>query len=386
MRKVWLIGGLVVLLAAGGGAGWVLTQGSAKAAVSADGKKADKALEFTSREVVRPQLTPMATALEFSGSLVAPQTAIVRAKSSGTLLTLDVAEGSRVSAGARLGTLDLADLNARVSERGAMLEAARAMLVQAEKVHANNQRLAEAQFISPTALDSSKATLDSARAQLNAAQAQVDTVRISLREAALVAPISGIVAKRFVVPGEKVSAEQQLLSIVDLRNLEMMGSVGTHEVSQLSPGMAVQVKVEGVETPVQGTLARIAPAAEAGTRSIGVTVNIANPKEVFRAGQFALARVSLRHETPRLTVPAGAIAAASGQEYVWTLEQDKLLRRSVTTGRRDTSRGLIEILDGVKPDTQVLAARFDNLREGAPAKVVTAVAQATMAASAPASN
>ena len=49
------------------------------------------------------------------------------------------------------------------------------------------QRLAEAQFISGTALDASKATLDSARAQTNAAQAQVDTVRISLREAALVA-------------------------------------------------------------------------------------------------------------------------------------------------------------------------------------------------------
>lgn len=384
MRKVWLIGGLVVVAAAAGGAGWVLTQGSAKAATEA--KKPEKTLEFTRREVVKPQLVPMATSLEFSGSLVAPQTAMVRAKSAGTLLTLDVAEGSRVSAGARLGTLDLADLNARASERSAMLEAARAMLVQAEKVHANNQRLAEAQFISGTALDSSKATLDSARAQMNAAQAQVDTVRISLREAALVAPISGIVAKRWVVPGEKVAAEQQLLSIVDLRNLEMVGSVGTHEVSQLSPGMAVQVKVEGVDTPVQGTLARIAPAAEAGTRSIGVTVNIANPKEVFRAGQFALAHVSLQHETPRLTVPAGAIAAASGQEYVWTLEQDKLLRRSVTTGRRDTARGLVEVLDGLKPDTQVLASRFDNLREGAPAKVVTAVAQITMAASAPSAN
>lgn len=386
MRKQTLAGVVVVVLGVAGGTAWFLGRGHAADAQAAAKADAPKPLEFTTKEVVRPQLLPMDAALEFSGALVAPQTAMVRAKANGTLLSLDVAEGSRVSAGQRLGTLDLADLTARISERSAQLEAARAMLVQAEKVHANNQRLAEAQFISPTALDSSKATLDSARAQFNAAEAQVTTARISLREAALVAPIAGIVAKRFVVPGEKVAAEQQLLSIVDLRQLEMAGSVGTHEVSQLSPGMPVQVQVEGARTPVQGTLARIAPAAEAGTRSIAVTVNIANPQETFRAGQFALARVTLRQEAPRLTVPVGAIAAASGQEYVWTLEQDKLLRRTVTTGRRDTARGLVEVVDGLKPEVPVLAARFDNLREGAPAKIVTAVAQATMAASAPASN
>ena len=42
-------------------------------------------------------------------------------------------------------------------------------------------------------------------------------------------------------------------------------------------------------TPVTGQLARIAPAAEAGTRSIGVTVGLDNPKETLRAGQYALA-------------------------------------------------------------------------------------------------
>lgn len=386
MRKQTLAGVVVVVLGVAGGAAWFMGRGHAVEAQAAAKAETPKPLEFTPREVVRPQLIPLDAALEFSGALVAPQTAMVRAKAGGTLLSLDVAEGSRVVAGQRLGTLDLADLNARITERSAQLEATRAMLVQAEKVHANNQRLAEAQFISPTALDSSKATLDSARAQFKAAEAQVTTARISLREAALLAPISGIVAKRFAVPGEKVAAEQQLLSIVDLRQLEMAGSVGTHEVSQLSPGMPVQVQVEGAGAPVQGTLARIAPAAEAGTRSIGVTVALANPKEAFRAGQFALARVTLRQDAPRLTVPVGAIAAASGQEYVWTLEQDKLLRRTVTTGRRDTARGLVEVLDGLKPDVPVLAARFDNLREGAPAKLVTAVAQATMAASAPASN
>jgi membrane fusion protein (multidrug efflux system) len=94
-----------------------------------------------------------------------------------------------------------------------------------------------------------------------------------------VAPIAGIVAKRHVVPGEKVSAEQQVLTIVDLARLELAGAVGTHEVARLAPGMPVQVQVEGVDQPVAGRIARIAPAAEPGTRSIGVTIELPNPKE-----------------------------------------------------------------------------------------------------------
>ncbi len=119
---------------------------------------------------------------------------------------------------------------------------------------------------------------------------------MSLRDGALVAPIAGVVAKRHVLPGEKLSMEQNVLTIVDLARLELAGSVGTHEVSLLAPGMPVQVQVEGVPQPVAGSIGRIAPAAEAGTRAIGVTIALPNPKETFRAGQYALARVQLRDD------------------------------------------------------------------------------------------
>ena len=76
--------------------------------------------------------------------------------------------------------------------------------------------------------------------------------------------------------------------------------MGTHEVSRLQPGMPVQVRVEGMPAPVTGAVARIAPAAEPGTRSIGVTIALPNPKETLRAGQYALARVDAgrRHAAP----------------------------------------------------------------------------------------
>ncbi|MDP3224844.1 MAG: biotin/lipoyl-binding protein, partial [Rubrivivax sp.] len=207
MKKKWLLSGLALVVVAGAGIAVVsgalkLPGGQAMAKTDADagkpkagkdGKKPDVPLEFVPQEVVQPALARLSGSVEFSGPLVAPQTALVRAKASGTLLALSVAEGSRVRAGQVLGRIELAELNTRVAERSAHVESMRASLVQAERTHASNERLAAQQFISSNALESSRSGLDTARANLNAAQASLETTRVGLREASLQAPISGIV-------------------------------------------------------------------------------------------------------------------------------------------------------------------------------------------------
>jgi RND family efflux transporter MFP subunit len=379
MRKSWLIGGagLAVVI----GVVTALAVGQAKPAAAAHAAdKAERPLQFAATEVTHPTLASMPLRIEFSGPLVAPSTAIVHAKAAGTLLSLAVNEGSRVHAGEVLGKIDLSELDAHLAERRALLESARAQLAQAERTHQANVKLANEKFISPNALDGSQAALDTARAQLRAAQAQLDTAQVDLRNAALVAPISGVVSKRSVVPGEKLALEQEVLSIVDLQTLELAGLVGTHEVSRVAPGMPVDVRVEGVDTPVHGRIARIAPAAEPGTRSIRVVVTIPNPKELYRAGQYAVAQVAVPDATQRVTLPTTAIASTSGQDNVWLIEHGELLRRAVTTGRRDDASGRVEVLHGIAPTAQVLAARFDNLREGSKAVVVNATATVASAA------
>lgn len=384
MRKAWWIGGVAVLAAVG--------VAGAMAVSKQMGRKGDKkdgdalvTLEFTPREVVAPTLATLSSRIEFSGPLVAPQTAVVRAKTGGTLLTLSVAEGHRVKAGQLLATIDATELASRMAERQAMVESARAARVQAERTHTNNQRLADQQFIAPTALEQSRAALDAAQAQERAALAQQDTMRALSRDSRIVAPIAGIVAKRHAVEGEKVSTEQNIVTIVDIARLELVGNVGTHEVSQLSPGAPVQLQVEGVDAVVTGKIARIAPAAEPGTRSIGVTIELPNPTETLRAGQYAVAKVELADPQQRLTVPLAAVGNTAGQDHVWLIENGMLARRAVTLGRRDGREGRVELLSGVTPASQVLAARFENLREGGKAVVVAAKssAVASAAASAP---
>ena len=384
MRKRWLVGGVVAVavVAAAGvavktGKGSSVVPASAAMAANPEKKPDEVPLDFTPSEAAKPMTLALPQVIEFSGALMSPNTAMVRAKATGTLLTLDVQEGQRVKAGQSLGRIDVSDLASHVAERSATLESVKTTLAQAERTHKSNVGLADEKFISPIALDASRLQLESARAQVAAAQASLDSARVALRDASLVAPISGIVSKRYVVAGEKVSAEQQIVSIVDLHLLELDGTVGTQDVARLAPGMAADVRIEGIAQPVHGTLARIAPAAEAGTRSIGVVVQLQNPKETMRAGQYAVAQVSMGDVAPCLTVPIGALSSASGQEYVWTVEDGKLLRRTVTTGRRDPVRGRAEVLEGIQPDVFVLGARFDNLREGAKARVVATATAAT---------
>jgi hypothetical protein len=67
---------------------------------------------------------------------------------------------------------------------------------------------------------------------------------------------------------------------------------------------------------------------------------------------------------------------------VWVIESGVLARRAVTVGRRDPREGRVEVLQGVTPASQVLAARFDNLREGAKASIVAAKAAPVASAAA----
>jgi membrane fusion protein, multidrug efflux system len=374
----WLAAGVVLVLALGaGGAWWASSRGGESGAgrlpwgaAKPDAKK-EIPLEFLPAEVIKPARAALLQTIQFSGPLVAPFQAQVRAKAPGRLLALRVGEGDRVKAGQVLGTQDMADQNSRVNERAAMVASARASLEQAERTHAQNERLSSQSFISTAALDVSGAAVKTAQAQLDAATAALNTTRVALRDGSILAPIAGIVAKRQALPGELLSNEQPVLTIVDLAQLELAGSVATHEVSRLTPGMAVQVQVEGHDTPVAGRIARIAPAADAGTRAIGVTVKLANPQERFRAGQYALASVTLDDREQRLVVPVSAVVSASGQNHVWTLSEGKLWRRAVVLGRKDEAGGRVEVREGLAPDATLVAARFDNLREGSMASVVS---------------
>jgi membrane fusion protein, multidrug efflux system len=375
----WTGGGVAVLVIAGTAAAVATHRND----VPGQADPASVVLEFTAAEVTQPVPMALADRIEFSGALVAPDTVVVKAKVAGTLLALSVAEGGRVAAGQVIGRIDASEANSLLAERRATVASLRAPFLQAQRQHQANIGLAEQQFISETALESSRTAMEAARAQLQAAEAQLTSGRLALRETALVAPIHGLVSKRQALPGEKLSLEQPVVTIVDLSRLELAGVVASHEVGRLAEGLPVEVRIEGVAESVAGRIARIAPAVEPGTRAFGVAITLPNPQEALRAGQYAMARVMLADPAQRLTLPLEAVGRSAGQAHVWVIENGALMRRAVTTGRSDTARGRVEVLGGLAPQATVLAASFDNLREGAPARVAARPAGASASSPSP---
>ncbi|MEP7276049.1 MAG: efflux RND transporter periplasmic adaptor subunit, partial [Betaproteobacteria bacterium] len=178
------------------------------------------------------------------------------------------------------------------------------------------------------------------------------------------------VAKRHVQPGEKVAIEAPLVTVVDLKDLEVQALVPAIDVPELRIGMPVEFSVDGFgERRFTGRVERINPSTEPGTRALLVYVGLPNSDALLRSGMFATGRIELAASAPAPTLPAAAVRTEAGQSFVWVIDNGKLARRVVTLGRRDEAKGLVEIKTALPPKLPVLSARFDNLKDGAPALV-----------------
>ena len=372
-----IIGALVVVILIGGVAGAVALRASKK---GSDGPevKAPTTLEFGAAELAAVEPKAMPRWLPVSGTLQPVRQATVKAKVSGDVRQLTVREGDSVQAGQILVRVDTADLDARVLERQGQMQSARAQLALAEKTNAMNQKLLKQNFISQNASDSAESSLEVAKGNLQAAEAQLRVAQNALKDSVATAPLSGIVAKRHVQPGEKVAFDSPLVTVVDLKDMELQAAVPSGDIPELKPGMTVDLAVDGfTDRKFTGRIERINPSTEAGTRAILVFVGIPNEAQALRGGMFATGRIALAAGAPVPTLPATAVRTEAGQSYVWTIQDGKLAKRMVLIGRRDDDAGRVELKTALPANVPVLAARFDNLREGAKARVVASATVAT---------
>jgi len=364
-----VIGALVGLLVVGGLAGAVALRAAKKIS---DGPevKAATTLEFGAGELATVEPKSMPRWLPVSGTMQPVRQATVKAKVSGDVRQITVREGDSVQAGQMLVRVDTADLDARVLERQGQLQSARAQLALADKTNAMNQKLLKQNFISQNASDNAESSLEVAKGNLQAAQAQLRVAQNALKDSVATAPLSGIVAKRHVQPGEKVAFDSPLVTVVDLKDMELQAAVPSSDIPELKPGMSVDLAVDGfTDRKFTGRIERINPSTEAGTRAILVFVGIPNEAQALRGGMFATGRIALAAGAPVPTLPATAVRTEAGQSYIWTIQGGKLAKKTVLIGRRDDDAGRVELKTALPADTPVLAAKFDNLKEGAPALV-----------------
>ena len=122
----------------------------------------------------------------------------------------------------------------RLVDRIGALESARAQLALAEKTRVDERAAAERQVHLAERVRQRRVELQRRAGQREvgrgAGAARAERARRTRRS---IAPLSGIVAKRHVQPGEKVAIEAPLVTIVDLTDLEVQAMVPAIDVPEL---------------------------------------------------------------------------------------------------------------------------------------------------------
>jgi membrane fusion protein (multidrug efflux system) len=341
--------------------------------------KAADALEFLAADIAVAGIEPLRQVLPLSGALRALQQVAVKAKVNGEVSQVLVRAGETVHAGQVLIRMDPSEYQARLEQARGSLVAARGQLDIATKTRDNNQALLDKGFISRNAFDNAASQLDIARANVDTARGALDVAQKALNDTTIRAPIDGSISSRTIEPGEKVSTDNKLLDVVDLRQMELEAPVPSADILKVRPGQEVLVTVEGLPQPITGQVVRINPATQAGSRSIMVYVRIANPQGLLRAGMFADASLTLEQRQAVLTVPPAAIRSEGDGTYVYAIEDGKLVRHNVTLGLRGVDRhgDAVEVSSGLNAGARLIKTNLGNLQTGTAVRVLSASTAAT---------
>lgn len=231
---------LLVLLVAGGGVALWRARNPASPSPTpagpAAGQAAERPVELTALEVTAVAPRALTETVRLSGSVSPMEQAAVKAEVAARLAEVSVREGQAVRRGDVLARFDTVELTARLNEKQANLEGARAQLVLAEKTLTKNRTLNRSNIVSDTSLDQAESSFGFQRAQVDALAAQVELARKALRDAVVLSPIDGMVATRAVNPGENLAVNAAMFTVVDLSRVEVEATVPAEQVARLAVG------------------------------------------------------------------------------------------------------------------------------------------------------
>jgi RND family efflux transporter MFP subunit len=309
--------------------------------------------------VTEVQARDIARSVTVTGPVEPIRTVSVSAQTAGTLLTVLLEEGDRVKAGQLMAELDSREVSAQ-------LERARAVLANAESAFDRAKGLRASDLTSEADLDATRSTYEIARADVELWSTRLAFCRIA-------APVAGVVTRKYVEKGSTVSSGGTLFEIADDTALVVRVRVSELDVVQLAPGLAVTLQLDAYPgREIGGHIRRIFPAADASSRLIPVEVELDPRPAGVRARPGFLARVSfaLDRRDDVLAVPAAALGSSDAGSFVYVVQADTLVRRSVETGL--TASGWIEVTRGLATGEEVVSSGHVNLSPGVTVRVTAA--------------
>ncbi len=330
-------------------------------------------LELLPVDVAVVRRGALAGGLPVTGGLQPVHQTTVQARVGSDIAAVLVREGERVQQGQVLARLGTQDLEARVKQAEAQLASAKVEAQLSRALVDRNRKLFEKNYFSENDFARSQGEAEAREEAVRAQQAIVDITRKALNDAVVRAPMSGIVARRYVEPGNSVAMDSRLFDIVDLSQMELEASVPAAEVPRIKVGQSVVFTVDGFGgRRFEGQVVRINPVADAATRAIPVYVRVNNPDAALKGGMFARGQITSGTGQQALIVPLAALRSGEKGASVFVLKDGKLELRAVETGALDERAGEAVVSKGIAEGEVVVVASLSDQADTRAATVLKA--------------
>jgi len=325
-----------------------------------------------------------------AGEVMAERDAQVRAELSGRVLAVKHKRGERVKKGDPIVVLDSSDLDARLRQAQATLEAQRAQVAQAD-AHADAakktaerekslaEKGAEPQQMADDAEARSKeadAAAQASHAQLDQASAALQVAKVARSHAELTAPFDGLLADLTVDPGDELTVGAVVFQVVDDSRLRVEAPIDEADIGKVQVGQKASLRLDALpDHPIAGVVSRMDPTVrrdEKGARTLKLEVEVLNLKDAvekgLRPGMSANVDVRVAEKPDLVNLPTNVIVGRGTRRTVFVVENGVAREKPVQVGLASWERS--EILSGVSEGQEVVSSlNAKGLADGVPVKV-----------------
>ncbi|MDR0652123.1 MAG: efflux RND transporter periplasmic adaptor subunit, partial [Synergistaceae bacterium] len=312
---------------------------------------------------------------EYIGMVEPIQTVQIRPRVAGQIESVHFREGSVVSEGDLLFTIDRAQYEATVALRRADLSKARAGLSRASKYN-DRLKAVDKRSISANDLDMAASDVQQNSASVEQARAALKLAEIDLGYTKITAPITGRIGRVNVTKGNFVSAASEpLATIVQTDPVRVSFAMPDREYME-------QIKAFQSDAPVYNTTLTLADGTQYESRgerdfednemnasSGTITLHLRFENKNWTLIPGSLVKVMTKPVKSRVApiVPQEAVMSDAAGDYVYVIgDGDVARRRDVTLGAEiGASR---EVLSGLAAGEKVIVSGLQNARPDSPVR------------------
>jgi RND family efflux transporter MFP subunit len=336
----------------------------------ADQKLEAVAISLGNEDVLQVGTSEHGTGPVISGSLQPEIRADLRAEVAAMVIKVHKENGELVRKGDLLVSLDNSVLRDNLNSAEESMRAAAQSLDGAERQYQRIKSLQAQGMVSLQGLEESENKRNSAQSEFVASKARVAAAKQQLDRTEVRAPFQGVVSARKASAGDTAQIGKELIQVIDPSSMRFEGQVSAEQMSRLKVGQRVNFRINGVaqsgdQLGSRGTIKRIDGAANPVTRQVSVIVEIAGKDRPPVVGLFAEGVIETSTKSA-LMVSESSLRREGDKVFAWVLDGNKIVKRHVQLGDRDTRLGEWVVSSGLVAGEKILRNTSSSLKDGQP--------------------